>query len=81
MSEKYPDSGILFNYDDNDYCQGYGQIKEAFRAQTKDEIIQPYMSDDDFRSSNAAVNEIGYTLYVLDIRHQQNFTTSRPIKK
>ena len=31
-SEKYPDSGILLNYDDDDYNQGYGQIKETFRA-------------------------------------------------
>ena len=30
-TEKYPDSGILINYDDDDYNQGYGQIKEAFR--------------------------------------------------
>ena len=41
-TEKYPDSGILLNYDDDDYYnQGYGQIKEAFRALTKDDILQP----------------------------------------
>ena len=32
-AEKYPDSGIFLNYDDDDDCsQGYGQIEEAFRA-------------------------------------------------
>ena len=31
-TEKYPDSGILINYNDDDYSQGYGQIKEAFKA-------------------------------------------------
>ena len=25
-TERYPDSGILLNYDDDDYSQGYGQI-------------------------------------------------------
>ena len=40
-TERYPDSGILLNYDDDNYSQGYGQIKEAFRALTKDDILQP----------------------------------------
>ena len=31
-TERYPDSGILLNYDDDDYSQGYGQIKEAFKS-------------------------------------------------
>ena len=31
-TEKYPDGGILLNYDDDDYSQVYGQTKEAFRA-------------------------------------------------
>ena len=48
-TERYPDSGILLNYDNDDYSQGYGQIKEAFRALTKDDILQPYISEDDFR--------------------------------
>ena len=42
-TEKYPDAGILLNYDDDDYSQGYHQIKEAFRALTKDDILQPYI--------------------------------------
>ena len=40
-TEKYPDSALLLNYDDDDYSQGYGQIKEAFRTLTKDNILQP----------------------------------------
>ena len=39
-SEKYPDSAILLNYDDDDYSQGYEQIKQAFRALTKDDILK-----------------------------------------
>ena len=79
-TEKYPDVGILLNYDDDDYSQGYHQIKEAFKALTKDEILQPYISDDNFRTSNAAANDVGYNLYVFDIRYQKNFTNSQPIK-
>ena len=43
-TEKYPDSGILLNYNDDDYSQGYGQIKEAFKALTKVNF-QPYISE------------------------------------
>ena len=34
-TEKYPDASIILNYDDDDdYSQGYYQIKEAFEALT-----------------------------------------------
>ena len=78
-TEKYPDSGTSLNYDDDDYNQRYGQIKEAFRALTKDDILQPYISDHDFKSSNNN-NDIGYNFYVFDIRYQKNFENSQPIK-
>ena len=78
-TEKYPDSGILLNYNDDDYSQGYGQIKEAFKALTKDNILQPYISGHDFRSSNG-VDDIGYNIYAFDIRYQKNFESSQPIK-
>ena len=51
-TENYPDSDILLNYDDDDYSQGYGQIKEAFKALTKDDVLQPYKSENEFRSYN-----------------------------
>ena len=63
--EKYPDSGILLNYDD-DFSQRYGQIKEAFRAVTKDDLLRPYISEHDFRSSNEG-DKIRYTLYTFSI--------------
>ena len=78
-TEKYPDSGILINYNDDDYSQAYGQIKEAFKALTKDNILQPYISEHDFRSSNDG-NDIGYNIYAFDIRYQKNFESSQPIK-
>ena len=80
-TEKYPVSGILLNYKDDDYTQGYGQIKEAFAALTKDDKLQPYICEDDFRSSNHGDdgNEIGYNIHAFDIRYQKNFESAQPI--
>ena len=78
-TEKYPDSGILLNYNDDDYSQGYGKIKEAFKALTKDNLLQQYISEHDFRSSNDG-NNIGYNIYAFDIRYQKIFESSQPIK-
>ena len=78
-TEKYPDNSILLNYNDDDYSQGYGQIKEAFKALTKDDILRTYTSEHDFRSSNDG-NNIGYNIYAFDIRYQKNFESSQPIK-
>ena len=78
-TERYPDSAILLNYDDDDYSQDYGQIKEAFRALTKDDILKPYITEDDFRSSNNG-NDIGYNIYAFDIRYQKNFENAQPVK-
>ena len=71
-TERYPDTGILLNYNDDDYSQGYHQIKEAFKALTKDDILQPLISQEDFRSSNVAANDVGYNIYVFDIRYKKN---------
>ena len=79
-TEKYTDAGILLNYDDDDHSQGYQQIKEAFKVLTKDDILQPYTSVDNFRTSNVRVDDVGYNLYVFDISYQKNFTNSQPIK-
>ena len=78
-TEKYPDSVILINYNDDDYSQGCGLIKQAFKDLTKVDILEPYLSDNDRRSSNDD-NNIGYNLYVFDIRYQKNFESAQPIK-
>ena len=78
-TEKNPDSAILLTYDDDDYSQGFTQIKEAFRALSKDDILKPYISDNDFRSTNDG-NNIGYNLYVFDKRCKKNFESAQPIK-
>ena len=48
-TEKYPDSAISLNYNDDDYNQGYGLIKQAFKDLTKDNILESYIRDNDFR--------------------------------
>ena len=78
-TEKYPDSAILLNYNDDDYSQGFSQIKEAFRALTHEDVLKPYISDHDFRSSIDG-NVIGYNLYVFDIKYQNKFESTQSIK-
>ena len=78
-TEKNPDNAILLNYNDEDYSQGYGQIKEAFKALTKDDILQPYISEDDFRSSNDGDN-IGFNIHCFDVRYQKNYESGQSVK-
>ena len=42
-------------------------------------MLQPYISDKDIKSFNNN-NNIGYNLYVFDIRYQKDFQNSQPIK-
>ena len=69
----------MLNYDDHDYSKGCSQIKKAFKTLTKDDIPQRSISHNDFRSSNNC-NDVGYNLYVFDIRYQKNPESARPIK-
>ena len=79
-TERYPDSAILLNHDADDYSQGYGQTQASFKALTNDGILQPYTSEDDYRSSNEG-NNIGYNIHVFDIRYQKNFENAQQVKK
>ena len=78
-TDKNHDTAILIIYNADDYSQGYGQIKEAFRARTNDNILQPYITEDDFRSSNDGVN-IAYKKHDFDIRYQKNFERGQSVK-
>ena len=69
-TEKNTDNSILLNYNDDDYSQSFGQIQEAFRTLTKDNTLQPCISEDDFRSSNDGDN-IGYNIHAFDVRYQK----------
>ena len=78
-NEKYPDFGIFLNFDDDNYSEGHHQIKEVFRAFTHDDVLQPFISENDFRSNNDGDNT-GYYIHAFDIRYQKHFQTAQPIK-
>ena len=56
------------NYSDDEYSQGYAQIKEIFRSLTKDDILQTYISDTEIISSKVKADDVGFKLYVFDMR-------------
>ena len=55
--KKNPDAGILLNYDDDGFSQGFNQPKEKFRALQKDNILQPFFICEVFRFSDTVVDE------------------------
>ena len=69
----------MLNYNDDNYSQGYSQIKKAFMALTKNDIFRPYISERNFRSTNNG-DDICYSLYLFDIRYQKNLESAQPIK-
>ena len=77
-TEKSPDSSMLLNYNDDDYSQGYGLTKEDFKAPTIDSILPPYISENNFKSSNDG-NNMACNLYVFDIRYQKTFESAQLI--
>ena len=79
-TEIYPDADILLNYDDDEHSQGYAQFKIVFTALAKDDILQPCISDDNFRFSNTGVVEIFYTLYVFDIKIRKSSLMPNQLK-
>ena len=70
----------MLNYGDDYFFQEYGPNDEAFRALTNDDILKPYISDNDFGTSNDD-NYIGCNLHVFDIRYQKILETDQPNKK
>ena len=78
-AEKYLDPVFVLNYDDDEYSQRNGQIKEALRALTKDDVFKTYVSEHVFISS-IIINDIGYTLKVFDMRYQKYLKNAQPIK-
>ena len=67
------------NYDADNYSHGYIRKKEAFRALTKDDILKPFKSFNDFTSSKINI-DLGNNVYVSDIRYQKNLEGAQPIK-
>ena len=80
-SEKFPDAGINCNYAIDKFSQAYGEIVSCFRHLAKDNILQPYITQKDFITSNNYPDyNPGYILYVFDIRHHQDYSSPQPKK-
>ena len=79
-TEKYPDAAISSKHDDDDYSRRYGQIKEAFIALTKDDVLKACISNRDFKSSNVRADDVSYYLYIFVILYQHNSTAFQPLK-
>ena len=69
-TEKFPDTGMLLIYDDDDYSQGYHQIKETFKALTKDDTLQPNYPKkiSELQMLELLMLVIIYTFSIYDIR-------------
>ena len=80
-SGKFPNAGINCKYAVDKYSQAYGEIVSRSRHLAKDNILQPYITQKDFvTSNNYPDGNPGYILYVFDIRHHQHYSSAQPIK-
>ena len=79
-NEKIPDAGINCNYAVDKYSQAYGENVSCFRHLVKNNILQPYITQNDFITSNYYPNDnLGYNLYVLVICHHKDYSSAQPI--
>ena len=64
----------------NDTCsQTYGELVSCLRLLTEDNVFQPYLTQEIFRGENDK-NEMGYVLYIFDIRRHQKYSNPQPFK-
>ena len=80
-SEKFPDAGINCRYAIDKYSQAYGEVVSCFEHLAEDNLLQIYITQKDFKTSdNYPDGKPGCNIYVLDVRHHQDFSSARPIK-
>ena len=79
-SEKIPDAGTNCNYAIDKFSQAYAEVVPCFRHLAKDIILLPYITQKDILTSNNYPDRNpGYNLYVIDIRHHQDYSSAQPI--
>ena len=61
-TQNYPDSIVLLNYDDDVFSHDYGHFEEAFGVLTKDDLLQPFLSNHNFRSSIIRADDVCYNI-------------------
>ena len=54
-------------------------MKEVFKALTRNNILQPYITEDDFGSSNDGDN-IAYNIHSFDKRYRKNFESGQSLR-
>ena len=50
--ETYPDAGSTTEHDDDIYDQPHGEIVSCFKHFSEDFILEPFVSQDDFRTNS-----------------------------
>ena len=73
-SEKYPYAGIDLKYADDKLSQGYEQTVSFFRHLVGDNNECRVITEKEFRF------EIGWKLYVFDVRYQNKFSAPNFVK-
>ena len=80
-TEKFRDAGINIIVAIAKCSPAYGEIVSCFRHLAEDNVLQPYITQKDFLTSYENPDgKHGYTLYIFDIRHHQDFSSAQPIK-
>ena len=80
-SEKFPDAGRKCNYAVDKKLQAFGEIVSSFRPLAKDSTSHSSIKQKAFiTSNNFPDGNLGYYIYVFDIRHHQDYSSAQPIK-
>ena len=80
-NQKLPDGREKCIYAIDKFSQVYGEIVSSFRHLATDNILQLYITQKDFiTSNNYPDGNPGYNLYVFDIRHHQDYSSAQPSK-
>ena len=80
-TEINPDAGLNLYHAEDNYNQGKSQNVSCFKDLTKDDILQPHLSQKHFLTKNVKavgqiINDIGYICFDFDIRYQKFFLFS-----
>ena len=58
----------------------YGEIVSCFKRSNEDNLLELLKTQADFNRENNG-NEIGYKLFVFDVRYQQDYSTPHQNKE
>ena len=79
--EKFLGAGIICNFAMAEYSQTYGEIVSCFRHSAKNIILQLYITQKAFlTSNNYPGGNPGYNVYVSDNHHHQDFSSAQNIR-